>query len=160
MGFGVLRRLEWRSSAVTFGSCAILPHRPVTHAKPAAPRDEESRIDLAVLERAVAGRKVLDLRALKAVDLVQPYLFATEISEDAAVLDCREPHHYEAWHYPGAVRWDLNELVARFPDLGKARTYVLYCNFWGADGLHRRADAACGIRGVRIQRGDPGSDAP
>ncbi|NIM51724.1 MAG: tRNA 4-thiouridine(8) synthase ThiI [Gemmatimonadales bacterium] len=109
--------------------CAILPDRPVTHAKPSAARSEESKVDLAVLDQAVAQRKVLDLRALDAVDLVQPYIFASDIADGAEVLDCRDPHHYRAWHYPGAKRWDLHELAARFQELDKGRTYVLCCNF-------------------------------
>ncbi|UCF40733.1 MAG: tRNA 4-thiouridine(8) synthase ThiI [Gemmatimonadota bacterium] len=109
--------------------CAILPDRPVTHAKPAAARDEESHVDLSLLQRAVAERKVLDLRALRDVDLVQPYLFASEIPEGAAVLDCREPHHFQHWHYPGAERRDIAELAAHFHRLDKTRTYVLYCAF-------------------------------
>lgn len=109
--------------------CAIVPEKPVTHARPGAARDEESRVDLAVLDAAVAERKVRDLRGLEAVDLVQPYLFATEIPDGALVLDCREPHHYRAWHYPGAERRDPAELTARFKKMDKTRTYILYCNY-------------------------------
>ncbi len=108
--------------------CAILPDRPVTHAKPAAARDEESHVDLSLLDAAVAGRKVLDLRELRDVDLVQPYLFVTEIPDGAVVLDCREPHHFQHWHYPGAERRDIGDLAARFKQLDKTRTYVLYCS--------------------------------
>jgi tRNA uracil 4-sulfurtransferase len=109
--------------------CDIVRAHPVTHASPQAARSEESKMNLAVLDEAVAGRKVIDLRALRAVDLVQPYLFATEILDEAVVLDCREPHHFQAWHYPGAERWDLADLAARFKDLDKTRRYVLYCSF-------------------------------
>ena len=109
--------------------CDIARHRPVTHSSVAAARNEESKIDLGVLEAAVAGRKVIDLRSLQAVDLIQPYLFASEVGEDATVLDCREPHHYAAWHYPGAQRRDLSDLAARFKDLDKTGRYVLYCSF-------------------------------
>ncbi len=135
----IIRRAEEIGTAVLSARireyCAILPHRPVTHAKPSAARDEESRMDLSLIGQAVSERKVLNLRALKAVDLVQPYLFTIEISGNAAVLDCRDTHHYRAWHYPGADRWDLPELAARFRDLDKTRTYVLYCNF-GVQSAH------------------------
>ncbi len=135
----IIRRAEEIGTAVLSARireyCAILPHRPVTHAKPSAARDEESRMDLSLIGQAVSERKVLNLRALKAVDLVQPYLFTIEISDNAAVLDCRDTHHYRAWHYPGADRWDLPELAARFRDLDKTRTYVLYCNF-GVQSAH------------------------
>lgn len=129
----IIRRAERVGTAVLSAKvreyCAILPDKPVTHAKPEAARREEDRLDLALLETAVAQRKVLDLRALRPVDLVQPYLFATEIPDDAVVLDCRAAHHYRAWHYPAATRRDLAELATRFTALDKTKTYVLYCNF-------------------------------
>ena len=109
--------------------CAIAPGKPVTHARPEAARREEAKLDLGVLDAAVAGRRVLDLRALAPVDLVRPYLFATEIPEGAVVLDCREPHLYREWHYSGAARWDPSDLAARFRELDKSATYVLYCSF-------------------------------
>jgi thiamine biosynthesis protein ThiI len=109
--------------------CAILPHRPVTHAKPRAAADEESRVDLSLLADAVARRKVLELRGLEAVDLVQPYIFTSGIPDGAMVIDCREPHHYRAWHYPKAVHRELDDLATRFRELDKTRVYVLYCGF-------------------------------
>jgi thiamine biosynthesis protein ThiI len=132
--------------------CAILPDRPVTHAKPAAARDEESGVDLAVLEEAVANRKVLDLRGLSDVDLVQPYIFASEIADGVVVLDCREPHHYRAWHYPGAERRDVTELAASFKELDKAKTYVLYCSFgvltaYVAEAMQREGYEAYSFKG-------------
>ena len=132
--------------------CDIVRERPVTHASPEAARKEESKIDLAVLDEAVAGRKVIDLRALTAVDLVQPYLFAAEVPDGAAVLDCREPHHYEAWHFPGAERRDLTDLAARFKDLDKTRRYVLYCSFglqsaYVAEAMQRAGFEAYSFRG-------------
>ena len=132
--------------------CAILPDRPVTHAKPHAARDEESRMDLSVLDRAVAGHRVLSLRALSDVDLVQPYIFATEVQENAVVFDCREPHHYRAWHYPGAEQRDLSDLAAQFRALDKARTYVLYCTFgvqsaYVAEAMQREGFEAYSFKG-------------
>jgi thiamine biosynthesis protein ThiI len=109
--------------------CAIVPDRPVTHASPRAAADEESKVDLSVLATAVRGRSVLDLRALTAVDLVQPYLFAKEIPDGAVVIDCREEYQYRAWHHPGALHRDLGDLAAKFGELDKTRTYVLYCAF-------------------------------
>jgi tRNA uracil 4-sulfurtransferase len=108
--------------------CAILPDRPVTHSKPAAARDESSKVDPTVVERAVADRKVLDLRALDARDLVEPYVFTDEIRPGTTVLDCRSSHHYRLWHYPGAIRCDPRDLPARMGELDKERSYVLYCD--------------------------------
>ena len=129
----IIRRAERIGTAVLSQHireyCAILPDRPVTHARPEAAADEESRIDLSLLAKAVSGRKVLDLRGLEAVDLVQPYLFVATVPDQAEVIDCRDDHHFRVWHYPGAVRRDIDDLAARFHLLDKTRTYVLYCPF-------------------------------
>jgi thiamine biosynthesis protein ThiI len=109
--------------------CAIVPSRPVTHAKPAAAATEESRVDPSHLHRAVQERKLLDLRALQDVDLVKPYIFRSDVPPDAVVLDCREAHHYRAWHYPQAIHRPLDDLAHRYRELDKTKTYVLYCAF-------------------------------
>ncbi len=89
--------------------------------------EEESRIDPGLLERALAARKVLDLRSLSATDLVAPYLFTSEIPEGAVVLDCRPEAQYRAWHLRGAERRDEWELLRDVRRLDRDRTYVLYC---------------------------------
>ncbi len=109
--------------------CAILPHRPVTHARPRAAEAEEAQLDLTLVEKAVSDRKVIDLRALETVDLVRNYVFVSDIPDGAVVLDCRESHHFRAWHYPGAERWNIDDLGRRYRELDKTCTYVLYCTY-------------------------------
>ena len=69
--------------------CAILPDRPVTYARPEAAIDEEEGLDLSLLERSVAERKVLDLRVLSAAELVEPYVFIDHVPAGAVVIDAR-----------------------------------------------------------------------
>ena len=107
--------------------CAIAPGKPVTAAREEAVAAEEARLDLSVLDAAVAARKVLDLRALTPTDLVAPYLFIDEIPEGAVVFDCRPIEQYRAWHLPGAEHKDEWELLQRFRQLDRDRVYVLYC---------------------------------
>ena len=109
--------------------CAILPDKPVTHSSPERAAAQETRLDLALLERAVAGRRVLDLRRMSASDLVEPYVFIDQVPEGAVVLDCRPPHQYQAWHYPGAELVAPREVASRLKELTKDRTYVLYCEY-------------------------------
>lgn len=132
--------------------CAILERRPVTNAKPHAARDEESRVDLAVLKGAVAARRILYLRALEPADLVQPYVFATEIPDGAVVFDCREPLAYESWHYPGAARRDPTDLLSRLRELDRERRYILYCavgvqSAYVAEEMQRAGFEAYSFRG-------------
>ncbi|MFW6201958.1 MAG: rhodanese-like domain-containing protein, partial [Gemmatimonadota bacterium] len=103
------------------------PGKPVTAASVERVDEQEARMDLSVIDEAVAGRKTLDLRALTSTDLVAPYLFATEIPDDAVVFDCRTEAQYRAWHLPGAEHRDEWDLLRRFKALDRDRTYVLYC---------------------------------
>jgi thiamine biosynthesis protein ThiI len=107
--------------------CAIAPGRPVTAAKPGAVAAEEAKVDLTTVERAVAERKVLNLRELTPTDLVAAYLFTSDIDDDTVVLDCRPESAFRNWHLPGAQRHDEWELLARFPRLDRDRRYVIYC---------------------------------
>lgn len=109
--------------------CALVPDHPVTAARPAAARDEESRVDLEALEALVAQRGVVDVRSLAAAELVVPYLYTREVPQQAVVIDCRPARHYGAWHYPDAVHYDLDTLLMRFGKLDRGSTYVLYCAF-------------------------------
>ncbi len=107
--------------------CAIAPGKPVTAASVEAVDREESKLDPAILERALTGATVHDLRALTPGDLVAPYLFTTEIPEDAVVLDCRSEGEYRHWHLPGAKHRSEWELLQNFKKLDRSRVYVLYC---------------------------------
>lgn len=107
--------------------CAIAPGRPVTAAAERAVAAEEAKLETTAIERAVAERKVLDLRALTPMDLVAPYIFIDTIPDDAVVLDCRTEKEYAAWHLPGAERRDEWDLLAEARRLDRDRTYILYC---------------------------------
>ncbi len=107
--------------------CAIAPGNPATRATPGQVAREEEKIDPGVLRSVTENRKVLDLRALSAADLVQPYVFAEEIPPQAVVVDIRSPEEWEAWHYPGAENRPMGELMASLRKLDRDRTYVLYC---------------------------------
>lgn len=138
--------------------CAIAPGRPVTAAEESAVAAEEAKLDAALIEKAVAGRKVLNLRALTPMDLVAPYIFTDTIPEGAVVLDCRTEQEYRAWHLPGAERRDEWDLLKEARRLDKDRTYVLYCAHGTqtahlAERLQREGVEAYsfrgGVRGVR-----------
>jgi tRNA uracil 4-sulfurtransferase len=107
--------------------CAIAPGRPATAATIKRVDAEEQRLDLAVLEKAVDGRKILDLRALEPSDLAAPYLFVETMPERAVIIDCRPAVQYEAWHLKGALHMEEWDLLRGFKRFDKDPTYVLYC---------------------------------
>lgn len=107
--------------------CSIAPARPVTASSPEDARAQEDAVGTLEVERAVAERHVLDLRELSPREMVGAGLYVTEIPEGADVIDTRPAEAFEAWHWPGAARRDLEALEASFGELDRTRTYVLVC---------------------------------
>ena len=107
--------------------CAIAPSRPVTAARSEVVDAQESGVDHKVLELAVEEREVLRLRGLDTAALIGSHLFVSEIPDDAIVIDARDPASYLAWHWPGALHQEIEELSRDFKTLERDRTYVLYC---------------------------------
>ena len=107
--------------------CAIAPGHPVTAAREERVLAEENKLDLAVVERAVAGMKKLNVRQLSPTDLVAPYIFSTVLIPDAVLIDCRTEQQFQAWHAPGALHREEWELASEFKRLDRNRKYLLYC---------------------------------
>jgi tRNA uracil 4-sulfurtransferase len=107
--------------------CAIAPGHPVTAASITRVDAEDRKLDAAVLERAVAARRSLDLRALQPADLAAPYIFTDAIPDGAVIIDCRPAAQYRAWHMKGAQHMEEWELLRDFRRLDRNRHYVLYC---------------------------------
>jgi thiamine biosynthesis protein ThiI len=107
--------------------CAIAPGRPVTAATVEGVAAEEEKVELRTVSRAVADRRILELRELTSTDLVAPYLFTDEVPDQAVVIDCRTESAFGAWHLEGAERRDEWQLLRKFRKLDRERRYVLYC---------------------------------
>jgi len=109
--------------------CAIVPRRPATHAALGVVLREEAKLDLSLLETALAERRVIDLRDLSLDALGLPELETAEIPPGAVVIDLRTKSAFAEWHWPDAVRLDFPEALRVFPSLDPKREYVLYCEF-------------------------------
>lgn len=109
--------------------CALEGGRPVVRCRVEELDREEAKLDPALLASAIEERTVLDLAEVTPRDLRQPYLFVRDFPRDAVVVDCQPKHMYKAWHVPGAVHWEPDQLARGFRRLSRERTYVLYCTF-------------------------------
>jgi len=109
--------------------CDLVPRRPATAAVADVVEREEGLVDLSILERAVAGRTIFDLRGLDEASLELPELDVTRIPEDAVVVDLRPSAQFDSWHHPGAVRLDFAQALRAWPSFDRNRSYVLYCDF-------------------------------
>ncbi len=116
-------------SAVVDEYCALVPHHPATAARPAAVATEEARMDPAVLARAVAQRRVFDLRELDPEDTGMPEIEIAEVPPGALVIDLRPRAQYEGWHWPDALHLDFGHALEAWPAFAPDRDYVLTCEF-------------------------------
>lgn len=109
--------------------CDMAPKSPATRAALAVVLEEESRLDLGLLDRCVDNRSVIDLRASDVEALAIPELETDSIPADATVIDLRTKAQYDGWHYPDAVWLDFGHAMKAYPTFDKHKRYVLYCEF-------------------------------
>ena len=112
--------------------CGISPSRPVVTSTRAQLEHEDRKLDRAVLDQAVATRKIIDLNQVTSADMRQPYIYMDRIPDDALVIDCQTPELFQDWHVQGAQNKDPVVLLDSLSRLDKAPTYVVYC----AHGMH------------------------
>lgn len=117
----------WELSSRVREYCALTGDHPVTATTPDRAADEEAGLDSDVLERAVAGREVVDLRALDRSQLAVSSLYVDDVPDDAVVIDTRDARAYRDWHPEGAAHREFSELSESFDELDPDETYVLYC---------------------------------
>ncbi|MBW2272407.1 MAG: tRNA 4-thiouridine(8) synthase ThiI [Deltaproteobacteria bacterium] len=109
--------------------CAMVPSKPATSAELAVVVAEEERLDLSILERAVAERSVFDLRSLDLAKLDEPSLQIHSVPNGATVIDLRSKPAFQAWHYPEALHLDFANALRAYPSFDAEGHYVLYCEF-------------------------------
>ena len=141
--------------------CAILEGKPVTAARAVAVDREEAPLDPGLVGRAVAARRVLDLRRLDDDDLRRDYLWVTDPPAGARLIDCRPPQQDDGWRHPGSRR----VLPRDFPDLAasldKDAHYVLFCDNGVQSGQFANLLQTVGYEayalkdGTRALRGNP-----
>ncbi len=107
--------------------CALVPQGPATAASLKAVLAEEEKLDLSLLDQALATMRTYDLRTLAPGTLAPPQIESEEIPPDAVVIDLRSPQSYRAWHYPGALFKDFGMALKEYPSWDKSKSYVLYC---------------------------------
>jgi thiamine biosynthesis protein ThiI len=140
-------------SAVVAEYCSMVSRRPSTGAKLEAILEEESRIDPAVLERAIARREVVDLRELDPDESDLGHLERSEIPSGASVIDLRSEEEFRSWHYPDAVRLDFGRALAAYPSFARDCTYLLYCELGLKSALLAELMVRDGLRAYHFRGG-------
>lgn len=132
--------------------CAIAPGNPATGATAHQTEEEDRKLDPILLEKAIADRRILDLKALLPADLVMSYIFTDSVADDSVIIDVRDDAGWEEWHHPDAVHTPSWALLGNAPRLDRGRSYVLYCDAGVlsaqvAESLQRAGYEAYALRG-------------
>jgi len=140
-------------SALVDEYCALVPRQPATRAKLDVVLRQEAEMDPSVLEKALAERQVLDLRALDPDASGMPELEVKEVPEGACLIDLRTRREYESWHPPEALHLEFGHALEAYPSFARDRTYVLYCEY-GLKSAHlaERMQQA-GLRAFHLRGG-------
>ncbi len=116
-------------SSIVGEYCAIVPGRPATAAKLDVVREQESKLDPGVLDKCLAQRERLALRALDLEAFSVPGLEIETVPPGATVIDLRSRRVYADWHFPEAVYLDFGDALRAYPSFAPDSAYVLYCEF-------------------------------
>ncbi len=141
--------------------CAIFSEKPRTRVTIDELDGEFKKLDQSLINNLL--NSIVTLRASAADKVVDELMLGTSdveidhVPENAVVIDLRSRSEYEAWHYPGAVNVDVDELVSTAEAMGRDKVYVLYCSRglssrWGALELRRLGFKAFSIDINRLRR--------
>ncbi len=133
--------------------CAIAPGKPATGASQRQTEDEENKLDLSILERAVESRRVLDLRSLLPADLVVNYIFSDVVPEGAVLVDVREEDDWDRWHHPDAIHAPAWSLLDNPRGLDREASYILYCDAGIQSAQAAEAMQRAGFEAYALRRG-------
>jgi thiamine biosynthesis protein ThiI len=140
-------------SAVVQEYCAMVPHRPATAAAPDAVAEEESKLDVDLLEGVLAQREVFDLRAVDPEAHGLPAIDVEKIPSGAVVIDLRSRQAFRAWHYDEAVHLDFARALRAYASFDRDRTYVLYCEFGLKSAYLAEQMRAAGFEAFHVKGG-------
>lgn len=121
--------------------CAVISKKPTTRAKKERIEHEESQFDFAVLDEAIATRRMVSVNDIIADDLTREEVnVSRQLKQGDIIIDIRHPDEqelspftFQGWE---VVHIPFYRLRAKFPELDKQQHYVLYCEKGVMSQLH------------------------
>jgi thiamine biosynthesis protein ThiI len=114
-------------SAVVQEYCALSAGKPSVGATRREVQAEEAKVDIDVA--ALIDAPAWDARALREADFSIAGIEIDHVPDEAVVLDLRSKASFDHWHYPGAMRMDMELAGAHVEQLDRGRVYLSYCEF-------------------------------
>ncbi len=107
--------------------CALVPKNNVVASSRETIQREENKLPENLWVDAARTAHSWDVLATPDEEMVTEHLFIDEIPMGARILDCRPDHHYTAWHYPRAERWNMEDVLIHYRHWDRDVPYVMYC---------------------------------
>ncbi len=107
--------------------CGSFAEHPETHADLHEVEEEESKIDMGILDDTIEKAEVIDLKSLKEIETTSD-LEIDFIPDNSVIVDLRSPTKYASWHVPGAINIDFIKLPEQLSKLDKEKMYILLCD--------------------------------
>lgn len=109
--------------------CALVPSKPATRAKLEEVQREEAKMDLDLVDHAIAERTIFEIRSLDLARMEAPELQADRVEAGIVVIDLRSKPAFERWHYPDALLLEFSDAMRAYPHFDKGQRYLVYCEF-------------------------------
>lgn len=119
--------------------CGVISDRPTVKARPDKVLEEEAKLDMEVIRRAIERSQVLKIDQVLKDLKPQAELDQFEAKEDAVVIDIRHPTEQEKSPLTldaEVVHIPFYQLSTRFPELDQEQQYLLYCDRGVMSKLH------------------------
>lgn len=108
--------------------CQIVPAKPVTASSVDRVQDLASCFDSkALIDAAISQARVLRLSELNDAELVDSYLFTSEITSDTCVIDCQSKAERDQASIPDSSHWEFYEFMRKIKTFARDKRYVIYC---------------------------------
>lgn len=121
--------------------CAVISKNPTTRAREERVVAAEACFNFAVLDQAIAERRIVSIHDIIADDLTREEVDVVhEVPPGDVIIDIRHPTEEEIkpFSMPGreVVTIPFYQLRTRFPELDRHRHYLLYCDRGVMSQLH------------------------
>ena len=117
----------YEASARVKEYCGAFSEHPKTRAELEEVEQEEAKLDPSLLERALSGVRVYDLRSVSVEENFEG-LEVDEPPEGATIIDLRSEEKFRSWSLPGSIRVNFDQLVEGLHALDPTKKYVLLCD--------------------------------
>ncbi len=117
----------YEASARAKEYCGAFSEHPKTRAKLEEVEREEAKLDPSLLDKALSGARVYDLRSVSVEESFEG-LEVDEPPEGAVIVDLRSEEKFRSWSLPGSIRVDFDQLIEGLHALDPTKKYVLLCD--------------------------------